>query len=116
MAAPHVQAGKLRALAVTGLRRNPRLPSVPTLAESGFPDMSTVSFGGISVPAGTPSATVQRIEAAMSQVLAMPAVREKIEATGVEVADSDSKAYTAVMAAEIKSTERMMRAAKLEAQ
>lgn len=116
VAAPHVQTGKLRALAVTGMRRNPRLPGVPTLAESGFPDMSTVSFGGISVPAGTPSAAVQRIEAAMSQVLAMPAVREKIEATGVEVADSDSKAYTAVMAAEIKSTERMMRAAKLEAQ
>lgn len=116
VAAPHVQAGKLNALAVTGTHRNPRLPGVPTLVESGFPGMSTVSFGGISVPAGTPAAAVQRIEAAVRQVLAMPAVRQKIEATGVEVDDSGSQAYTAMLAAEIISTERMMRVAGLEAQ
>lgn len=116
VALPHIQAGKLRALAVTGTRRNPRLPQVPTIAESGFPDIATVSFGGLSVPAETPAAAVQRIEAAMHQVLAQPAVREKIEASGVEVANSGSKAYTAVVAAEIAATERMMRAARLEPQ
>lgn len=116
VAAAQVQAGKLRALAVTGSHRNPRLPAVPTLAESGFPDITLISFGGVSVPAGTPAPVVQRIEAAMRQVLAMPAVREKIEATGSEVASSDSQAFTAALAAEINATERMMRAAALEAQ
>jgi tripartite-type tricarboxylate transporter receptor subunit TctC len=59
---------------------------------------------------------VQRIEAAVHQVLAMPTVREKILATGSVVADAGSKAYTAVVAGEIAATERMMRAAKLDAQ
>jgi tripartite-type tricarboxylate transporter receptor subunit TctC len=116
VAVPQVQAGKLRALAVTGTHRNPRLPNVPTLAESGFPDITLVSFGGISVPAGTPAPVVQRLESAMRQVLAMPAVRERIEATGSEVGSSGSQAYTAVLAAEIAATERMMRTAALEAQ
>lgn len=116
VAMPQVQAGKLRALAVTGTHRNPRLPAVPTLAESGFADITLVSFGGLSVPAGTPAPVVQRLEAAMRQVLAMPAVRERIEATGSEVASSGREAYTAALAAEINATERMMRAAALEAQ
>lgn len=116
VAAPQVQAGRLRALAVTGAQRNPRLPTVPTLVESGFPDITLVSFGGLSVPAGTPAPVVQRIEAAMRQVLALPAVREKIEATGSEVASGGSQAFTAALAAEISATERMMRAAALEAQ
>ena len=117
VAAPHVQAGKLCALAVTGAQRNARLPGVPTLMESGFPDITVVAFGGLSVPAGTPPAVVQRLEAAMRQVLAMPAVREKIEATGAEVpAAVGREAYTAAMAAEIGATERMMRAAAIEAQ
>ena len=116
VALPHVQAGKLRALATTGKHRNARLPNVPTIAESGFKDISTVSFGGISVPAGTPAAAVQRIEAAVHQVLAMPTVREKILATGSDVADAGSKAYTAVVAGRIAATERMNRAAKPDAQ
>lgn len=111
-----VQAGKLRALAVTGAHRNPRLPGVPTLTESGFPDMVVVSFGGLSVPAGTPAAQVQRLEAAVRIVLTQPAVRERIEATGAEVASADGKAFTATMATEIANTEKMMRAAALEPQ
>lgn len=120
VAAPHVQAGKLRALAVTGAHRNPRLSGVPTLVESGFADITVVAFGGVSVPAGTPAPQVQRLELALRQVLSQPAVRAKLEATGAEVASSDSKgdskAYTAVMAAEIVNTEKMMRAAALEPQ
>ncbi len=116
VAAPQIEAGKLRALAVTGTRRNPRLPGVPTIAESGFPDLVTLAFGGVSVPAGTPAAAVQRIEAAVRQVLTQPAVREKIEATGLEVTNSGSQAFTKVVAAEIIATERMMRAAALEPQ
>ena len=116
VAAPHVQAGKLRALAVTGTRRNPRLPTVPTLIESGFPEISLLAVGGISVPAGTPGPVVQRIEAALKQVLAMPSVRERIEATGSEVASGGSQAFTTVLAAEVIHAERMMRAAALEPQ
>src|SRR5690606_21798198 len=51
---PHIEGGKLKALAVTAPTRNPRLPDVPTLAEAGVPDISLVSYGGLSVPAKTP--------------------------------------------------------------
>ena len=120
VAAPQVRAGKLRALAVTGTHRNATLPDVPTLAESGFADIRVVAFGGISVPVGTPAPAVHRLEVAVREVLAQPLVRQKLEATGAEVASGDakgdSKAFTAVMTAEIVNTEKMMRAAKLEAQ
>jgi len=83
-ALPHIQSGKLRALAVTTASRSKALPEVPTLAEQGVKDMDVSVFFGIVVPAGTPSDAVARLNAAFVKVLADPEVRGKLAAQGLE--------------------------------
>jgi len=111
----HVQSGKLKALAVSGPKRNPRLPNVPTLMESGVP-VTLVSFGGLSVPAGTPKPIAERIGAAFNQALKTPEVKAKLEALGSMPATSTPEEYAAMLKAEIDLTAKMMKAAKIEQQ
>lgn len=114
VALPQVQAGKLVALAVTGPQRHPKLPQVPTLREAGQA-VTVQSFGGLSVPAGTPAPVVARIGEALNRALAQPDVRAKLEANGGLVAPSASEQYTELLRAEIGVAEKMMKAVKLEA-
>ena len=112
---PHIQSGRLLPLAVTSPQRHPRMPQVPTLAEAGV-NVAVVSTGGLSVPAGTPPAIVQRIGETLNKVLNDPAVKGKLDAMGGTIAPSTPAEYTAALQAEIGVAERMMRAARLEAQ
>jgi tripartite-type tricarboxylate transporter receptor subunit TctC len=116
VAMPQIQAGKLTALAVTGPRRNPRLPQVPTLAEAGVGGVQLVSFGGLSVPAGTPAAVTRKISDALQKALALPEVRAKLEANGSLVLPSTAEEYAHNLQAEIALTEKMMKVARLEPQ
>lgn len=117
VALPEVHSGKLRALAVLGAKRNTKLPNVPTLAEAGLPGVTLESFGGLSVPAGTPEPIVARIHDALRQALERPDVRAKLEARGsTNIGASTPAQYTERLMAELASTERMMRAAALEPQ
>lgn len=116
VAMPHITAGRLMPLAVTGPQRNPRQPGTPTLAESGWTGLQVTSFGGLSVPAGTPAPIVKRISEALSKALATPEVRAKLEAQGGAVAPSSPEEYRDALFAEIGLTEKMMKSAKLEAQ
>lgn len=116
VAMPHITAGRLVPLAVTGPQRNARQPGTPTLAESGWPGLQVTSFGGLSVPAGTPAPIVKRLSEALSQALANPDVRAKLEAQGGTVAPSTPEEFRDALFAEIGLTERMMKSAKLEAQ
>jgi len=109
---PYIQGGKLVPLAVTGTARNPRLPKVPTLAEAGLPGITLVSFGGLSVPTGTPAPVVKKIE----DTLANPEVRARLEANGGMVLPATPEEYTQDLKAEVALTEKMMRTAKIEAQ
>ena len=81
-ASGHVKAGKLRALAVTGARRVPALPEVPTLAESGLPGFNSISWIGLLAPAGTPKEIVDRIAADLREVLAAEDVRQRLTELG----------------------------------
>jgi tripartite-type tricarboxylate transporter receptor subunit TctC len=74
---PHVQAGKLRALAVTGRSRTPAVPGVATLDESGLPGFEVVGFFGVMAPAGTPRAIVARLNGEIAKILARPETRER---------------------------------------
>ena len=112
----HIAAGKLRALAITAPTRNPRLPDVPTLAEAGIPGVTLVSFGGLSLPAGTPAPIVQRVGDALQKALADPAVRAKLEANGAAVVASKSDEYASSLQSEIALTEKMMKVAGITAQ
>lgn len=116
VAMPHIASGRLTALAVTGPKRNSHLPQTPTLSESGWPDLQITSFGGLSVPAGTPAPIVKRLSEVLSQALANPDVRSKLEAQGGVVAPSTPEEFKDALYAEIGLTERMMKSAKLEAQ
>ena len=83
-ALPHVKAGTLRALAVTGVARSTLLPEVPTLREAGVRDFQFQQWLALLAPAGTPPEIVNRLNAALRQVLNSPEVREKFQAQAFE--------------------------------
>lgn len=85
-AGSHVRSGKLRALAVTGARRNPDFPDVPTFAELGIQGMDYEQWFGLMGPASMPRPIVERLSAAMDDVLRMPDVRERLAGMALEVA------------------------------
>lgn len=97
---PYVKTGKLRALAVTSEQRNALFPDVPTVAESGFPGFSAVSWAGLSAPKGTPRPIVDKLETAMVIAFKEPANRRKLEANGFVVVASSSQDYTKFVQAE----------------
>ncbi len=80
-----IQAGKLRALAVTTARRFPLLPDLPTIAESGYPGFEALAWNGVMVPAATPKAVIARLNAEMNAILKQPDVVEKMHASGFDL-------------------------------
>jgi len=80
----HVKAGKLRALAVSGAKRTSLAPDIPTVAEAGVPGYELTVWFGLVAPAGTPREIVQKLNAESLRILAMPDVRERFLAQGVE--------------------------------
>jgi tripartite-type tricarboxylate transporter receptor subunit TctC len=115
VAYPFIRSGQLRALAVAGGRRNPVLPEVPTLAEQGIKGAQLTSWGGLSVPAGTPDAVVERIRAAFQQALTQPKVIALLQQQGGMVDLQDSAAYVQGFKDEMSFTEAMMKKVGLEA-
>jgi len=81
---PQIKGGALRALAVTGQKRNAALPQVPTAKESGVPSLVSTSWNGLGVPAKTPQAVVERLNKEMNVALQTPAVRQKLLELNVE--------------------------------
>jgi tripartite-type tricarboxylate transporter receptor subunit TctC len=90
-----VQEGKVRALAVTGPRRSPIFPDLPTVAESGLPGYEAVLHYGIVAPAGTPRPIIDKLNAALRQALAAPDVTARIAADGAEPLPSTPEQYAA---------------------
>ena len=82
---PHIQAGRLRALAVTPATRSVSLPDLPTVAEAGLPGYDASVWFGVFVPAGTPRPVVQRLHAEIARALAAPDLKGRMAAMGAEV-------------------------------
>jgi tripartite-type tricarboxylate transporter receptor subunit TctC len=80
-----IKAGKLRALAVTTNYRSPVFPEVPTMAESGYPDVNIESWQGLLAPKGTPVAVLEKINKDVTQIMRDPANIKQIEALGFSV-------------------------------
>src|SRR6267378_3969153 len=108
---PHIQAGKLRALAVTSRTRSALLPDIPTLAESGLPDYEAGSWYGILAPAGTPREVIERLHAAIVKALKQPDVSKRLAAEGAEVIGSTPEEFGAHIKAEIARVGSVVRAA-----
>jgi tripartite-type tricarboxylate transporter receptor subunit TctC len=108
---PHVQAGKLRALAVTSRKRSALLPDVPTLAESGLPDYQAGSWYGVLAPAGTPRAIIDRLHETIVKALRQPEVAKRLAAEGAEVIGSTPEEFGAHIKAELARVASVVRAA-----
>jgi tripartite-type tricarboxylate transporter receptor subunit TctC len=116
VAIQHVKAGKLRAIAVSSLQRNPLYPDVPTVAESGYPGFQALSWSGLSAPKGTPKAIVDKLEIAMAQAMGSPAIKARMEGQGFVVPPQGSKVYTDFVKAEIDSWSKVIKTAGIKAQ
>ncbi len=100
---PMVQAGKLRALGVMSAKRVDAAPDVPTFGEAGLPGLEVGTWNVVMAPLGTPRPIVERLNAAINQVLREPAIREKLNALGISpVADSTPESTARRLSAEIE--------------
>jgi tripartite-type tricarboxylate transporter receptor subunit TctC len=108
--------GKLRLLAVVAPERVAGLPDVPTMAESGFPEMKIGSWQGLFAPRGTPSAAVSRLFGAVQKTMRHPDVVDRLQAGGVAAVLSESPAaFTAFVNSEIERFGKVIREAKITA-
>jgi tripartite-type tricarboxylate transporter receptor subunit TctC len=96
----HVKSGKLVALAMAGPKRNPQLPDVPTVAESGLPGFDVTSWYGIVVRSGTPPAVVQKIQRDMAEALQAEDVRSRLAGLGLEPVGNTPEEFAALIKAE----------------
>lgn len=110
-AKPHLEAGKVKAIGVTGERRMSTLPNVPTLAEQGLKDEAYRVTGwlALAAPAGTPKAVIDRIAAEVRTASQHPDVRSRIAAMGFEIKDSSPEAFAAVYKQELPVWERLIK-------
>jgi tripartite-type tricarboxylate transporter receptor subunit TctC len=91
----HIRSGKLRALAVTGARRSPQLPEVPTVAEAGVPGYEAYVWMGLLAPKGTSSAIIERLQRELVAVLATEEARRYMDGAGIEIVGSTPAAFGA---------------------
>ncbi|SFQ25402.1 tripartite tricarboxylate transporter substrate binding protein [Variovorax sp. 770b2] len=99
-ALPHVKAGKLRAIALTSLRRSPSLPDLPTISET-YPGFYADAWSGLFAPKGTPQPVVDKLSAEVQRILKLPDVREKLAALGAEPVGSTQAEFAAHVKKEI---------------
>src|SRR5690606_24711953 len=91
---PHVQSGRLKALAVSTPERAPALPNIPTVVELGFADAVGISWQGLLVPAGTPRPIVDKLHATVAKVMAAPEVQSRLaERRGKAVASASPEEF-----------------------
>jgi tripartite-type tricarboxylate transporter receptor subunit TctC len=98
---PHVQAGKARALAITGPKRSPALPDVPTISEAGFGGADFISWNGVHVRAGTPVTTIEKLNREMNRVIKLPDLQEKMVGLGLEPAGGSTEAFASFVREDI---------------
>jgi tripartite-type tricarboxylate transporter receptor subunit TctC len=111
---PHLQSGKLRALAVANPTRLARLPDVPTTAEAGLPDYVLASWFGLAAPAGTPREVIDRVNAEARKALAGADVREALAKLGLEPGGNSPQEYAAMIADELGKWRRAVAAARIK--
>jgi len=110
---PHIKSGKLRGLALTGSRRMPSMPDLPTIAESGLPGYEASSWYGVLAPAGTPREIVARLNAELVKALAQSEVRTSLLAEGAEPAGGTPEQFAAHIRAEKERLGKLIREAKI---
>jgi tripartite-type tricarboxylate transporter receptor subunit TctC len=114
-AAPHIKAGKLRALALVAPQRSSALPEVPTVAEAGLKDFEVTTWYGVLAPAGTPRNVITRLNSELVKIMHSPELKEKLAATGTEPLTSTPEEFAAYIKREIAKWGDVVRKAGVKA-
>ena len=109
-----VRAGKLRPIAVSGARRSAVVPEIPTVAESGVPGYEVTTFYGVSAPAKTPRAIIDRLHSEIVRALKAPDLRDRLLGLGADPVGNTPEQYTAFMQSEIAKWDKVIKAAGIK--
>jgi len=112
-AAPHVNSGKLRALAITSAKRQPSMPDVPTVGET-LPGYRAEAFQGMVAPAGVPPAIVNKIAAEVARIVRLPDVAQRFQLDGAEPVGSTPQEFAAFLKAEMQQWGKVIRDAGIK--
>ena len=110
----YVDGGRLKALATTGTARNPLLPGVPTIAESGMKAYEVAGIEGIFAPAGTPRAVIAKLNATIAAVMATPEMKQEWTARAIEFAPNTPEQFGATIKHEFEKTAALIKAADIK--
>src|SRR5580658_4596440 len=111
---PVAREGKLRALAITSIKRSSLAPDLPTMAESGFPGFEAVPWFGLVAPAGTPRDVLAKLHAETVKTLAMPEVRKKFDELGIEPVGNTPAEFAAIIQKEIPEWAKVIKDAGIK--
>lgn len=111
----HVEAGRLKGIAVTGEARSPSMPNIPTFAEAGLPQMDAETMWGFWLPAGAPTAIADRFSRELAEVLKMPEVKARVESLGYVARGSTPAEYRARFERELAKWSTIIRQAGIQA-
>jgi tripartite-type tricarboxylate transporter receptor subunit TctC len=113
---PHIKAGKLKALGIAAEKRSAIAPEIPTVVEAGGPVMILASWYGLLAPAGTPRDIVAKLHAEVVKALALPDLRERYSAGGIEPVGNTPDQFAAEIRADIARWAKVARAANIRAE
>jgi tripartite-type tricarboxylate transporter receptor subunit TctC len=113
---PAVRRGRVRALGVTSMQRDPDLPEVPTIAESGMPDFEVISWQGLCTPAGVPATVLARLRAALAAALALPETRKRLADQGFHPHPMSAEKFATFISAERTKWAKLVKSIGIEPQ
>jgi tripartite-type tricarboxylate transporter receptor subunit TctC len=113
-AVPHIRSGRVRPLAVTGLKRHPLFPELPTLIESGFKGFDAMQWYGVVGPAGIPAPVVKQLNESLNTVLTAPDLREKLSIEAVEPMPMSAEQFGQYIKADIARWTELARARNIQ--
>jgi len=116
VAVPHIKSGKMRGIAVTSAKRNPALPDIPTVDESGVKGYDMINWYGAVLPAGTPAVAVNRLNTDINKALQLPDVRERLARLGADPLGGSAKGFGDYIKSEIAKYTKVVKDGKLQQQ
>jgi tripartite-type tricarboxylate transporter receptor subunit TctC len=110
---PHIQAGKLRGLAISTPKRLSQLPGVPTFADEGITGFDVANWYGVMAPAGTPREIIAKLNADINKAMQVPEVRQRLEAVGTQLNEQSAAQFEAYMKSEVSKYAKLVKDANI---